>query len=324
MLSKIPTGRPKLRDWNWFRSLPTEQVAQIVAQDKKRVCVFPINGTRRWYLLEHYGKNPSREADYLRDYVDQSAQNHRQLYRLLFEHGIHTLLTSLFGSSLLERSETWVASVMGYGLALLDRDPAFRQLYQEMGVRVRFYGDYRRALPDLGFGHLIELLDRIAYDTRHNDRHLLLYGVCADDAVATIAQLSVQYYLEHGRPPDKRTLVELYYGEHVEPVDLFIGFDKLCTFDMPLLATGNEDLYFTVSPSPYLTAEQLRAILYDHLYSRRMPETDYTTLSPDDLKTMKEFYDLNRQNVLGVGRRSRRGDFWYPLPEVHLTLSLEE
>lgn len=311
-------------DWNSFLHLPTEQVAQIVSQGKRRVCVFPINGTRRWYLLEHYGKSPSRETDYLRDYADQSAQNHRELYRLLFQHGIHTLLTSLFGPSLLKRSETWVADVLGYGLALLDQDPAFRQLYQELGVRVRFYGDYRRIFPDLGFGHLIELLDRIAYDTRNNDRHLLLYGLCADDPVDTIAQLSVQYYLEHGRPPDKRTLIEMYYGEYVEPVDLFIGFDKLCAFDMPLLATGNEDLYFTVSPSPYLTAEQLRAILYDHLYARRMPETDYTDLAADGLKTMQEFYDLNRQSVLGVGRRCRHGDFWYPLPEVQLAPSLEE
>jgi len=319
-----------VRDWNWFLNLPTEQVAQMVSQGKRRVCVFPINGTRRWYLLEQYGRGepagayPSAEAEYLRDYVDRSAQNHRQLYRLLFEHGIHTLLTSLFGTSLLERSGDWLSGVLDYGLALLDQDPAFRQFCHEMGVRVRFYGDYRRVFPRLGRGHLLELLNRVTYDTRHNDRHLLLYGLCADDPIDTIAELSAQYYRDHGRPPDKRKLIEMYYGEHVEPVDLFIGFDKLCVFDMPLLTTGNEDIYFTVSPSPYLTAAQLRAILYDHLYSRRMPETDYVNLSPEDLRTMKEFYDLNRENILGVGRRCPRGDFWYPLPQVELPPSLEE
>ena len=64
------------------------------------------------------------------------------------------------------------------------------------------------------------------------------------------------------------------------PVELFIGFDKFTVFDMPLLTTGEEDLYFSVSPSPYMTIRQLRAILYDHLYVRRTPEPDYTTLQP--------------------------------------------
>ncbi len=40
----------------------------------------------------------------------------------------------------------------------------------------------------------------------------------------------------------------LYYGEYVAPVDLFVGFDKFCTFDMPLIATGDEDLYFHGQP----------------------------------------------------------------------------
>ena len=36
-----------------FQSLPTEKIAQLVRANGQKVCVFPINGTRRWFMLEH-------------------------------------------------------------------------------------------------------------------------------------------------------------------------------------------------------------------------------------------------------------------------------
>jgi hypothetical protein len=87
---------------------------------------------------------------------------------------------------------------------------------------------------------------------------------------------------------------------------------------MPLVATGNEDLYFTVSPSPYLNARQLRDILYDHLFARRMPESDYSDVGPKDWELMRSFYQANLESTLGVGARYKRGEFWYPLPQVKL------
>ena len=97
--------------------------------------------------------------------MDRSAANHRQLYRLLFEHGIHTLLTSLFGASLLQRGDTYVSIGLNYGLTQIARDAGFRQLFDELGVRVRFYGDYRRVFPQLGYGHLLDLLDEVTEAT---------------------------------------------------------------------------------------------------------------------------------------------------------------
>jgi adenosine tuberculosinyltransferase len=120
--------------------------------------------------------------------------------------------------------------------------------------------------------------------------------------------------------PDKRALVEMYYGEWVAPVDLFIGFDKPSAFDVPLVATGSEDLYFTVTPSPYLSQRQLRAILYDHLYSRRGSDADYDSLDAGAWQVMKEYYRSNLGNTLGVGTRA--GNIWYPLPQVTLPPAL--
>jgi hypothetical protein len=133
-----------------------------------------------------------------------------------------------------------------------------------------------------------------------------------------VAAFGASFYTSYGRPPCRQEIIEAYYGEYVEPVDLFIGFDRPAAFDMPLVATGTEDLYFTVSPSPYLAPEALRAVLYDHLFSRRVVDDDYGALSPEAREALSSFYQLNRQAVLGVGRRHSSGRFWYPLPQVHL------
>lgn len=288
------------------------EVAELVRSVGPRVCAFPINGTRRWFLLE---VPAARGKDYAEEYRRVAGQRHLELYRLLFDHGIHTLLTPIFGPDLLERGDRY-SDMATEGLAVLASDPEFLQFYRDYRVRVRFYGDYRRFFASSPHAYLPDLFDAVTEETRDHDACRLFYGVCAHDATETVAALAVEYHTKHGHVPTKRNLIELYYGEQVEPVDLFIGFDKFCAFDMPLLATGNEDLYFTVSPSPYLTEQQLREILMDHLYARQDGAQDYTALSSEDWRYMATFYGANQGRTLGVG--TRRGRVWYPNPQVEL------
>lgn len=299
-------------DLEVFRRLSTAAVAELVRESGTKVCVFPINGTRRWFMLEH--DVPEGEA-WTAVYCDVAAERHIELYQLVFDHGIDTLLTPIFGPDLLERGEEY-ARMATEGLVLLATDPRFVQFYQDCDVRVRFYGDYRRFFASTEYGYIPGLFDEVIARTAAHNRHRLFFGVCAHDATETIGEMAVRYHSEHGHLPNKRTLVEMYYGEYVEPVSLFIGFDRLCAFDMPLVATGSEDLYFTVSPSPYLSAEQLRSILYDHLVSRRDRENDYAPLGEEEWRAMGEFYRVNLGNTLGVGLRV--GQIWYPLPQATL------
>jgi hypothetical protein len=111
-------------------------------------------------------------------------------------------------------------------------------------------------------------------------------------------------------PHARRELVEQYYGEYVEPVSLYISFDKSRASEYPLLNTQDEDLYFTVAPSLYLSEQQLRSILYDHIYLRRVEEIDYSKMPEQDFQYMKDFYRTNCQNTLGVGEL--QGGIWYP------------
>ncbi len=303
-------------DKETFQSLPLSEVARLVRSAGSKVCVFPINGTRRWFLMEY---PLSRQRDMASVYCDVAAKRHIELYELLFDHGVDTLLTPIFGPDLLERGEAY-AEMATEGLALLATNDDFVEFYNAYQVRVRFYGDYREFFGPTPYAYLVDLFEEATARTLSHDGHQLFFGVCAQSPWETIARLAVQYHTEHGCVPDRRALVEMYYGEYVAPVDLFIGFDKFCVFDMPLVATGNEDLYFTVSPSPYLSERQLREILYDHLYSRRGGEPDYSGMQLDDWKRMKVFYRANIDRTLGVGMKV--GQIWYPLPQVVIPADL--
>ena len=282
-----------------FLQLPLDEVARAVRASGSKVCVFPINGTRRWFTLE-YGHQ--KWDDPLKAYMDLAGQNHIGLYRLFFDHGIDTLLTPAFGPDLLLRGDDYVRRIGAGGLARLAEHPDFQRFYDEYDVRVHFYGDHRRFLRGTEFGYLSDVFEAAAERTRQHRRFRLFFGVFANDATQSVAEFSAQYFHARGRVPEKRELIEMYYGEYVEPVDLFIGFDRFSAFDMPLLATGEEDLYFTVGPSPYMDQGQLRRILYDHMFTRRSPEPEYVNLSQGELQDLRDFYAARYRATLGTGR----------------------
>ena len=297
-----------------FQKLPTAEVARIVREAGRKVCVFPINGTRRWFMLEHRADIDSTSAE---AYFQIAGRRHVELYELFFNHGIDTLLTPVFGPELLKRGDEYQRMIVPAGLLWLAHNPDFLNFYEEYDVRVRVYGDARRFFEHTEHAHVLDAFDELAQRTASHKRFRLFLGVCAHAPAETVAAIAVRHFQAQARLPDHRQIVEAYYGEYVEPVDLFIGFEPPAAFDMPLIATGGEDLYFTISPSPYLESEALRSILYDHLYSRKASGS-YADLSSNDWHAMSEFYAHNRRHALGVGRRHRSGAFWYPLPQVVL------
>lgn len=295
-------------DANSFYNLPLNKLKEVVGQQGPKVVVFPINGTRRWYVLEYQSENEPSAGN---DYLNVIADRHIELYKLIFDHGIETLLTPCFGPDLLVRGTEYLG-LAAEGLAQLATHPKFLDFFHDYQVRVKFYGDYRRFFAEPPYTHLAGLFDEVATRTASYQKHRLFFGLFANDATETIAQISVEHYRQQGHTPNKQKLIETYYGEYIDPVDIFIGFDKFSAFDMPLIATGGEDLYFTVSPSPYLTAMQFREILYDHLYARRKPEPDYIALQ--DLQAIKNFYRTHIGHTLGVG--IERNGIWYPQLQI--------
>ncbi len=297
-----------------FRDLSVLEIAQLVRADGPKVCVFPFNGTRRWFMLEHAQPN----EEFAPAYLEAITRRLAEITQLLFEYGIDTILMPLLNPRLFTSRGEKYTDMTITGLTRLINRPRFLDLYREHEVRVRFYGDYQPYFAATPYAHLTALFDQLTADTLQHNRHRLFWGVCAHEATETTAALAVQYYQENGRIPDKRALIEMYYGEYIPPVDFFISSAKLRAFDMPLITTGKEDLYFTVTPSPYFTETQLRDILYDHLYSRRKKDSTYHKMRPEDWDELRSFYALNQDKTLGVGERKKQWGLWYPQPQVTL------
>jgi adenosine tuberculosinyltransferase len=290
-----------------FLQLPANEIARTLRGLGGRVICFPINGTRRWFALEH---GDQTQGNYLAEYMRVSGLRHIAIYKMLFDHGLDTILAPMFGSELLDRGEDYVERIGLEGLTYLATNPDFLAFYHEYEVRVRFYGDYHRQLANTPLAFLAEAFDRLAGHTRRHERFRLFYGVFANDPAEQVAGIGARNFQQHGRPPTRDEIVAAYYGEPVAPVDLFIGFDKLSAFDYPLLNLGNEDLYFTAAPSLYLTEGQLRTILFDHLYTRRVPEPDYEAMTSEQRAEIKSYYADHREKTLGVGLL--RGGMWHP------------
>jgi tuberculosinol/isotuberculosinol synthase len=290
-----------------FLKLPTEEVAALVKATGRKVCVFPFNGTRRWFVLEHA---ETIKHDFFEAYKNIIIRNHVEQSALLFDHGINTILAPVFGRELMHRGDEYIRRAGMDGLVRIGTDKNYLEFFERYNVKVRFYGDYRDVLTGTPYEYALKSMYEITEATRHNTGRCLFFGVFADQVTETISRLSVEHYLSEGSVPDRQTLIRKYYGEDLPPVSMFIGFDKFSVFDMPLLATGEEDLYFSVSPSPYMTQSQLRAILYDHIYIRRTPEPDYTKLTGEELNWLRDYYRKNKDYAFGVGRL--KFNLWIP------------
>jgi len=290
-----------------FLQLSTEEVAALVKATGRKVCVFPINGTRRWFVLEHAGEI---RGDFFEAYMNTAIQNHVELCAMLFDHGIDILLAPVFGHELMHRGDEYTRRVGIDGLVRTATDQNYREFFERYNVKVRFYGDYREVLTGTPYEYALKSMYEVVEATKHNTDHRLYFGVFADKVTETISRLSVEHYLAEGSVPDRHTLIHKYYGEDLPPVSMFIGFDKFSVFDMPLLTTGEEDLYFSLSPSPYMTQSQLRAILYDHIYIRRTQEPDYTQLPGEELDWLRDYYRKNKDYAFGVGRL--KFNLWIP------------
>jgi adenosine tuberculosinyltransferase len=266
---------------------------------------WPFNGTRRWYLLNR-GRPPDTE-DYARTLIRRQAE----LHHLIFAHGISVIMAPGFGEELLARGTDYTRLVLG-SLLRLAEDPVYQEMFS-CGVRIRFYGDYAEVLNTPTFRPILQECARLTYDTASGDGPLLLIGLFADAPYPTLARLSVEFAARRGRPPDRRELIECYYGLDVPDLSLYLGFAQPALFDVPLVATGREDLYTTLTPSPDLTEVQLREILYDHLVTRRTPDPDYATLSAEARAALTEYNERYSGTTLGVGHIDPITRVWTPL-----------
>lgn len=276
-----------------FQNLPAHEVANMVRSFGTKVCAFPTDGTRRWYLLEHPGESS------IERFLEIEMKRHIELYKLFFDHGIDTILAPVVRPDLMERKDGYWRGALR-GLALMANHPDFLEFYRDYDIRLHIYGEYRSYLQKERYEDLLECFDKITSHTRPNMRHHLFFGLFMEDPTESITKLIINFYLENGIAPNRRELIEMFYGGYVDPVDIFIGFGRFCTHDAPLLL-DNEDLYFTLSPSLYMTQRLLRRILYNHLYEKQEKMLDYDDLGSKEKDKLRKYYHDKSDEIFRVG-----------------------
>ena len=311
---------------DWFHNLSTPEVAAIVRDRGPRTVVFAAGGTTRWFILNHLQGWPS-DMSYWPEYLTHAGEQFLRIARLFFDHGVQTLFTHAIVPGQLEggKGDSYLPLALTSGMETLAGNAEFLRFYDEYRVRVCFFGNYRQVLQHSEHARTLGHFDRVAAQTRANDGHRLFWGFNTDsDQVTPIIELAVQYYREHGRVPARDDLIRLYYGygddeEPVPPVDVFISFNRTRTAGlMPPLLEGRADLYFTVGLSYDFSGRQLRSILYDHLFARRGRHRDYSQLPPEAFSQLQEFYQWNRDRVIGLGQRYESGAVYHPTPQVRM------
>ena len=293
---------PELAEW---LSWPSGRIAQwITDRGRPIVMGWPFNGTRRWYLI-HRRENPEAE-----DYLTTIIRRQAELHRMVFAHGVSVVVAPGFGTELLTRGSTYTHHILG-GLLQLADDAVYQEMFAA-GIQIRFYGDYEEVLNTPSLRPLLRACAQLTAATESKEGPLLLIGLFADTPYQALARLSVEFARREGYPPDRQQLIEAYYGLAVPDLSLYLGFAQTSLFDAPLLATGQEDLYATLAPSPSLTEIQLREILYDHLVTRPTPEISYEGLSDEAQDALADYNKRYSGATLGIGHIDPLTGIWNP------------
>jgi undecaprenyl pyrophosphate synthase len=283
-----------------FLRLPTPRVAEMI---RGLTMAFPIDGTRRWFLLNH------PDAWDVEEYRQLTGSRYIKVFAMLFDHGVETILVPAFGGELMSRGKEYVREMM-VGIARLAQSPTFAEFYRDYNVRVRFYGDWRRQVKDLpGSQALTSALDTCVA-TQYTGSRRIFYGLWADDLLVSIVDDLARSRTE---PIEftRQAIVARYYGEYVKPTDIYIGFGRPTVFDVPMLVTSQTDLYYTVAPSLNLDARLFRMIVWDHLVGR-WTQQEWDGLTETDLAALEAYYTSQHEAVLGLGEVDPATGIWYP------------
>jgi tuberculosinol/isotuberculosinol synthase len=282
-----------------FLDLPTPQVAEMI---RGLTVGLPIDGTRRWFLL-HYPQVWDVE-----EYKRLTAQAYVAAFRMLFDHGVETILVPAFGGELMSRGQDYVREMLN-GIARLAHHPAFDEFYREYNVRVRFYGDWRRQTRGLPGAEILENAIDQCPAAQHTGTRRLFYALWADDMLVSLVDDMARSKTESVEFT-REAIVTRYYGEYVKPTDIYIGFGRPTVFDVPMLVTSQTDLYYTVVPSLDLDARLFRMIVWDHFVGR-WTQQEWDGLTEKDFTALRAFYAVHHDTVLGLGEIDPPTGIWH-------------
>ena len=270
-----------------------------------------LDGTRRVLKIKP-GFHDDRWL-YHEDHITGLIHKSIEVADTFFDFGLNTVIGPLASLGNLNRKD-----FMPVGLGRLLKplmDGYSLSVYKKQNAAVSFYGDLEYAREMKGgeiIDQYIESFKKINPEFPQK-RILIGIGFSTDRETEIIANLAIDFYKESGNRPDKKDLIEKYFGVNIPPVDIFIRTNEVKPSGglTPLLIQHDTQLYFPVSPGIMSLSEiTIRKILYDYLFSRVLSHGmhEHNPISDEQAKIVKDFYDQHRDDVLGVGRRV--GDMW--------------
>ena len=292
-------------------ALPCAEMATIVRRSSLTMKI-AVDGSTRHYLLNNSlesGADLDTEA-----YFQHGLLSLLRLIEKVFSCGIESLvLLSVWPPDLIRRDDHMQRVVEG-SVRLLLSENALRT-FTTLGLQVGLYGNYDVAAAFDGVRPaLIELRERLALATGQQTCKLW-WGYSAGSGLEEVIARSVQFYQETGRLPTEEELRQACFPLGPASVDIFIGTGwlRIGNIDLPpVLNQGQTDVYSLCHLPLDLTENELRRILYDHLFVRHvLAPTTNIVYTPAMLDPLRDYYTEHSECVIGLGHLVANG-FWYP------------
>ncbi|KAK5577532.1 hypothetical protein RB653_002475 [Dictyostelium firmibasis] len=310
-----------------FNKLSEKEIFEIVRTvlEDKNTLIYAYDGTRRSFLIENTNlKNENNQIETTINYDEYSKIAIKKLLYdlvMMFKHGIKTICYPMWFCTLEDRGPAYLPKFIKYleGLSeLLDNQSLFDK-YQELGIRVIFYGEYKLLLERGNAPELLLKFEKIMELTKNNSNHIVLLGTNIEPPTETFINNTISLYKAKGNiKPTMNDLIKHYYGVQVDQASFYLGFDRFSTDGRPILISdkGNEDLYYTISPHKFITQTTFRKVLFDKLFGR--PMSNIKDYELKNVELMKLFYSENKDMIMGLGNVNPNGNYWYPGPQVNV------
>jgi tuberculosinol/isotuberculosinol synthase len=280
-----------------WMALPAEDISGVVLPKRLAVLV-SLDGTRRFANM----RDPSSREDWAR-YSQLGKEAMVSLVDTLFALGVQTILITALWPSNFTRGNEYAKVVLGpLGLAGVT-DATWRVVYDRWGARARLSGTWREAEP-----WMVEEMEKVAAQyvaaTPEGDR-LVLWEADAGDILEATLKLAAQ--VGHSRG----AILAAQYPEGPERIHIAIKSGRLSTLDRIVspVMLDKTDLYLVSNLTLELTEDQLRAILYDHLFLRHAAPEDNMSYSDQYLAAYRRWHDARPPRVVGLGELDP-GGYW--------------
>jgi undecaprenyl pyrophosphate synthase len=311
-----------------FMKLSDRKVSEMVmAAGKPKTVLIVPDGTRRVCMTD-YGLNPLDE-DFLKNHFSIEQEKAVKIIQTIFDHGIQTLFFPGVTHGNLSRSSAYLDGLVNIGIKYMLTDEMWLDFYDDYEIRVKVYGDLEY-IAGLGYPIVKKWAKEIESRTRQNDGHTLFHGFAVSQSLEEmrLTRMAVDFYTKYKRYPSREDLQKMYFGDILDAVDIFIRTvevrDSQC---QPVLIGGAAEMYFPVTPFIYLDRGLFRLILYDYIYCRMRTysKKSYATgVDTNEIDTMRKYYSMNKDIVLGLGKRKKNGKFWFATTNMDLPGSMNE